>query len=207
MNFTQDDAIWAMIKNAYTNNEHPIIFIIFNLLLFITIIIAIYSAYKWIKDNNDYKIITISASILTLVFLISIFVFVMSSENKVGKYKGTVDIAFTSPIKDSNNSVAVFSKNNSSNGNNNINSFVMNTNDMKKLEITSGKTVTVSTENKPAISNNEKFIALNTSDIKDVKDSNKVTQYNQSQEEKEKKDKEKEKEKKEKEKKDKDKKK
>uniref|UniRef100_UPI0035658875 hypothetical protein n=1 Tax=Mycobacterium marinum TaxID=1781 RepID=UPI0035658875 len=187
MNFTQDDAIWAMIKNAYTNNEHPIIFIIFNLLLFITIIIAIYSAYKWIKDNNDYKIITISASILTLVFLISIFVFVMSSENKVGKYKGTVDIAFTSPIKDSNNSVAVFSKNNSSNGNNNINSFVMNTNDMKKLEITSGKTVTVSTENKPAISNNEKFIALNTSDIKDVKDSNKVTQYNQSQEEKEKK--------------------
>lgn len=197
MKFTQDSPIWAVIKNAYTHNEHPVIFAIFNIFVLATIIIIIYSAYKWKNDSKNYKLITISSSILLLLFFIFILVYLTNSDNKVGKYTGSVDIAFTSPIKNTDQSLASFSKNDAETKNNNINSFIMKTSDMKKLDIKSGKTVTIKAENKPASSKTDTYISLNASDISNVKNSSKISQYNQSQEnlEKQKEDKKKEKEK------------
>ncbi|HDJ7348135.1 TPA: hypothetical protein PRL34_001991 [Staphylococcus aureus] len=202
MKYNQDHPIWAVIKNAYTHNDQPILFLFFNLFLIIAIAIVIYSAYKWKTESKDYRFMTIFASVLCIIFIGFMLLYLINSDNKVGKYEGTVDIAFTSKVKDSKYSIARFSKQDEDKSSNGLNSFVMKTSDMDNLDIKSGKTVSISSKNQPAPSEEKSFAYLDKDDIKNVTDSKKVSNYNKTMEDKEEQEK-KEKEKKEKEKKEK----
>ncbi|WP_113589830.1 hypothetical protein [Staphylococcus aureus] len=197
MKFTQDTGLWAIIKNAYFNNDSPFLFFLFNLFFFIVIAIAIYGAYKWKTDSKNYRLMTLSSIVVLIFFLIYSFAYLTDSKNQIGNYTGKVDIAFTSDIKDNDIKVARISDN--SNNNLPINSFVMNSKDMNALNIRSGKTIEINAPSKPAPKDGQTYLELDKSDVKNVKDSTKISDYNkeqQSKEEQEAKAKEKEKEKK-----------
>ncbi|NMK53999.1 hypothetical protein [Staphylococcus capitis] len=185
MKYTQDHPIWAVIKNAYTHNDQPILFTLYNIFLIIAIAIAIYGIVKWIKEGKEYRLLTITASILSIVLILFAIIYLSKSDNKVGNYKGTVDIAFTSSVKGTDKTVAQFSKKAEQQSSDGISSIVMNTNDAKKLGIKAGKTIKVDSKNKPAPNEDKTYVTLDKDDVKKVTDSKNITDFNKSQKEKE----------------------
>lgn len=179
MHFTQESSIWAVIKNAYTNNDQPIIFALANVLFLIAIGIAIYGAIKWRKGDKSIHLTTIVASIISLIFLIFAVIYLINPNNRLGSYEGKVDIAFTSSIDNSDNKIAIFSDKDSDNSE--INSFVMKASVMKDLDIKAGKTVQIESHDQQKTSKDVSFIDLNKKDVVNVKDSSSIKNYNDEQ--------------------------
>ena len=179
MQFTQESSIWAVIKNAYTNNDQQIIFVLANILLIISLGISIYWAIKWSKGYKSIKLTTIVASVISFIFLISAIIYLLIPSNRLGTYEGKVDIAFTSSVDSSDNKVAIFSDKDSDDSD--IDSFVMKANVMKDLDIKAGKTVQVESHNQPTPNKDVSFIKLNKEDVVDVQDSSNIKEYNDEQ--------------------------
>lgn len=179
MQFTQESSIWAVIKNAYTNNDQPIIFVLANILFIIALGIAIYGAIKWREGDKSIKLTTIVASVISFIFLISAIIYLLIPSNRLGTYEGKVDIAFTSSVDSSDNKVAIFSDKDSDDSD--IDSFVMKANVMKDLDIKAGKTVQVESHNQPTPNKDVSFIKLNKEDVVDVQDSSNIKEYNDEQ--------------------------
>src|SRR5699024_2497909 len=207
MKYVEDNhPIWAVIKNAYTHNDQPIIFAIFNILIIIAVGMTIYGVIKWKKDGTHYRLLTILSGTISIFLIGYIVFFLFIDNNDVGKYKGTANVSFTSSVNGTRDKVARLSDKNYES-----NSFiivVMNGEEIDKMGIKAGRTITDETANKTKHSEDRAYVRIEKSDIKDVTDNKQMNQYNKQQQEKEDKaQKEKEeKEKKDKEKKDKEKK-
>ena len=207
MKYIEDNhPIWAVIKNAYTHNDQPIIFAIFNILIIIAVGMTIYGIIKWKKDGTHYRFLTILSGTISIFLIGYIVFFLFIDNNEVGKYKGTANVSFTSSVNGTSDKVARLSDKNSES--NSFNTVVMDGEEMDKMGIKAGRTITVETANKPKPSEDRAYVRLEKSDIKDVSDNKQMSQFNKQQQDKEDKaQKEKEeKEKKDKEKKDKEKK-
>lgn len=187
MTYETNHSIWAVIQNAYTNNHQPVIFGIFNLFLLIVIGITLYGAYKWFKHGKDYRLLTLTGIGIFLVFTVFMIVYLTKSDNQVGHYQGEVDIAFTTPIKDSSNAIARFTDGSSSDTP--IKAIVMNKKAMSDLGIEAGKTIKVKTQNKPSPKSDTPYIYLEKEDVQDVSESEDILKYNQEQQQKEEKEK------------------
>jgi len=179
MKFTQDSTIWTLIKNAYTNNDQPIIFALINIIFIIFLGIAIYGIIKWKKDYKRHHFTTIVASVISALFIIFAVIYLLNPNNHLGNYEGTVDIAFTSSVDSSDNKVAILSDKDAEDSE--VDSFVMKASDMKELGIKAGKTVKVEAKDKKAPNDNFSFIKLNKKDVADVQDSSKIEKYNSQQ--------------------------
>lgn len=179
MKFTESP-IWSIIKTAYTHNEQPIIFTLANIIFLIILSIAIYGIIKWRNSNEKSHFTTIIASIISCVFLAFAFFYIINPNNRLGTYEGTVDIAFTSSVDNSNNKIAVFSDKDSDDSD--INAFVMNAKYMKELGIKSGKTVQIKAEHKKSPKDETNHIAIDKQDVKSVEEASTIKDYNDQQE-------------------------
>src|SRR5699024_8433175 len=179
MKFTQDSPIWTLIKNAYTNNDQPIIFALINIIFIIFLGIAIYGIIKWKKDYKRNHFTTIVASVISALFIIFAVIYLLNPNNHLGNYEGTVDIAFTSSVDSSDNKVAILSDKDAEASE--VDSFVMKASDMKELGIKAGKTVKIEANDKKAPNDNFSFIKLNKTDVADEQQSSKIEKYNSQQ--------------------------
>ncbi|RIM32809.1 hypothetical protein BUY35_00535 [Staphylococcus cohnii] len=179
MQFSQEHPIWTIIVNAYTNNQQPIIFALANIFFIVAIGIAIYGFVKWKSDNSSKHFTTIVASVISAIFLIFAIIYLFNPNNQTGTYQGSVDIAFTSSVDNSDNKIAIFSDKDSDDSE--IDSFIMKASDMKELGIKAGKTVQVKADNKPTPDKEDNIIKLDKSDVKDVKEASNISSYNEQQ--------------------------
>lgn len=183
-----DHPIWSVVKNAYTHNDQPIIFAIFNLCLLIAIGVTIYGIIKWKKDGIQYRFMTIFSGIVTIGLISYIMVFLFVQDNKVGHYEGTADVTFTASINSSDSKVARLADKDA----NDINSIVMDGKTMDDLGIKAGRTIEVESKNMKKPNDDKAFIYLEKDDVKEVKDTKSIDDYNDKQQAEEKAQKEKE---------------